>query len=242
MIENGSLGIASLRLFILDEADEMLSCGFKDQIYSIFRMLHPEVQVCLFSATLPPETLDLTDKFMRDPVRILVKRDELTLEGIRQFYVDIEREEWKLDTICDLYENLMVAQSIVYCNTQRRADRLAQEMTKRAFTVSVMHAGLDQEERQIVMQSFQSGSCRVLISTDLLARGMDVQQVSLVINYDMPPSTETYLRRIGRGGRFGRQGCAISFVSHRDASLMRKIEREYAMQLEELPADIANVI
>jgi len=242
MIESGSLGAASLRCFVLDEADEMLSFGFKEQIYKIFKTLHPEVQVCLFSATMPPEILELTKKFMRDPVRILVKRDELTLEGINQFYVALEREEWKLDVLIDLYETLTIAQCIIYCNTQRRADQLAEELRKRDFTVSVMHAGLDQEERQLVMREFRSGSTRVLISTDLLARGIDVQQVSLVINYDIPRSIENYLHRIGRSGRFGRKGTAINFMTTKEARTMHDIERHYATQIEELPCDIADRI
>mmetsp|Transcript_93407 Transcript_93407/g.302378 ORF Transcript_93407/g.302378 Transcript_93407/m.302378 type:complete len:350 (+) Transcript_93407:148-1197(+) len=176
MIESGALGVACLQSIILDEADEMLSHGFKDQIYQIFKMLHPEVQVCLFSATLPPEILALSQNFMRDPVRILVKEAELTLEGINQFYIPLEREEWKLEVLMDLYEALTITQCIIYCNTQRKVDTLAHELKKRDFTVSVMHAGLDQEERQLVMREFRSGSSRVLITTDLLARGIDVQQ------------------------------------------------------------------
>jgi len=240
LTEKGSLGTANLKTFVIDEADEMLSAGFKDQIYHIFKILHPEVQVCLFSATLPHDILDLTKRFMRDPVRILVKKNELTLEGIEQFYVGTEKEEWKLETLCDLYETLTIAQSIIYCNTQRRVDKLAEEMTKRDFTVSVIHAGLDQEERNLVMREFRSGSSRVLISTDLLARGIDVQQVSLVMNYDLPTNVENYLHRIGRSGRFGRKGVAINFVTNRDVRMMKDIERHYHTQIEELPADIAD--
>lgn len=240
MIEAGALGVACLRAMVLDEADEMLSCGFKDQMYRVFRLLHPEVQVCLFSATMPPEILELTEKFMREPVRILAKREELTLEGINQYFVALEREEWKLDVLCDLYESLTIAQCIIYCNTQRKADGLADELRKRDFTVSVMHAGLEQGERQLVMREFKSGSSRVLISTDLLARGIDVQQVSLVINFDIPRSIESYLHRIGRSGRFGRKGTAINFVTTRDVRQVRDIERHYATQIEELPADIAD--
>merc|ERR1712083_718328 len=178
MGEKQCLRTDSLHTFILDEADEMLSCGFKDQVYKIFKTLPAEVQVCLFSATMPPEILDLTKRFMRDPVQILVKRDQLTLEGIQQFYVACEREEWKLDVLCDLYETLTISQSIVYCNTRRKAEALEHEMTKQDFTVSVIHADLDQEQRGLVLRQFRSGSSRVLISTDLLARGIDVQQVS----------------------------------------------------------------
>jgi len=242
MVSKRHLRVDNLKAFVLDEADEMLSRGFKDQIYDIFKSLPPNVQVCLFSATMAPEILDLTTKFMRDAVRILVKKDELTLEGIRQFYVAIEKEEWKLDTLCDLYETLTITQAIIYCNTRRKVDFLSDQLSKRDFTVSVMHAELDQKERDLVMREFRSGSSRVLISTDLLARGIDVQQVSLVINYDLPPNMENYLHRIGRSGRFGRKGVAINFVTNPDVRTMKDIERYYHTQIEEMPMDIADMI
>ena len=242
MIGKRHLRVDDLLTFVLDEADEMLSRGFKDSIYDIFKTLPPTIQVCLFSATMAPEILDVTTKFMRDAVRILVKKDELTLEGIRQFYVAIEKEEWKLDTLCDLYETLTITQAIIYCNTRRKVDFLADQLTKRDFTVSTMHAELDQKERDLVMREFRSGSSRVLISTDLLARGIDVQQVSLVINYDLPQNMENYLHRIGRSGRFGRKGVAINFVTNNDVRAMKDIERYYHTQIEEMPMDIADLI
>jgi len=242
MVSKRHLRIDDLLTFVCDEADEMLSRGFKDQIYDIFKTLPPNVQVCLFSATMPPEILDMTTKFMRDAVRILVKKDELTLEGIRQFYVAIEKEEWKLDTLCDLYETLTITQAIIYCNTRRKVDFLADQMSKRDFTVSTMHADLDQKERDLIMREFRSGSSRVLISTDLLARGIDVQQVSLVINFDLPQNMENYLHRIGRSGRFGRKGVAINFVTNNDVRVMKDIEKYYHTQIEEMPMDIADMI
>jgi len=242
MMGKRHLRVDDLVTFVLDEADEMLSRGFKDQIYDIFKMLPPNIQVCLFSATMAPEILDLTGKFMRDAVRILVKKDELTLEGIRQFYVAIEKEDWKLDTLCDLYETLTITQAIIYCNTRRKVDFLADQLQKRDFTISVMHADLDQKERDLVMREFRSGSSRVLISTDLLARGIDVQQVSLVINYDLPQNMENYLHRIGRSGRFGRKGVAINFVTNNDVRAMKDIEKFYHTQIEEMPMDIADLI
>uniref|UniRef100_A0A7S0A5F7 RNA helicase n=1 Tax=Pyrodinium bahamense TaxID=73915 RepID=A0A7S0A5F7_9DINO len=242
MVGKRHLRVDNLCTFVLDEADEMLSRGFKDQIYDIFKTLPPNIQVCLFSATMPPEILDLTTKFMRDAVRILVKKDELTLEGIRQFYVAIEKEEWKLDTLCDLYETLTITQAIIYCNTCRKVDFLADQLSKRDFTISTMHAELDQKERDLVMREFRSGSSRVLISTDLLARGIDVQQVSLVINYDLPQNMENYLHRIGRSGRFGRKGVAINFVTNNDVRAMKDIERYYHTQIEEMPMHIADLI
>jgi translation initiation factor 4A len=242
MISKRHLRVDDLLTFVLDEADEMLSRGFKDQIYDIFKTLPPNIQVCLFSATMAPDILELTTKFMRDAVRILVKKDELTLEGIRQFYVAIEKEEWKLDTLCDLYETLTITQAIIYCNTRRKVDFLSDQLQKRDFTVSIMHAELDQKERDLVMREFRSGSSRVLISTDLLARGIDVQQVSLVINYDLPPNMENYLHRIGRSGRFGRKGVAINFVTNSDVRSMKDIEKFYHTQIEEMPMDIADLI
>jgi len=208
----------------------------------VFKCLPPNVQVALFSATIPPETMELTDKFMRDPVRILVKKDELTLEGIRQFFVAIEKEDWKLDTLCDLYETLTITQAIIYCNTRRKVDWLAQEMGRRDFTISTMHADLDQKERDLIMREFRSGSSRVLISTDLLARGIDVQQVSLVMNFDLPASNENYLHRIGRSGRFGRKGVAINFVTQKDWPQLKELERYYSTQIEEMPMDIADLL
>jgi len=171
MIDKRYLRVDYLKLFVLDEADEMLSRGFKSQIYDVFRKLPSEIQVALFSATMPQEILELTSKFMRDPKRILVKRDELTLEGIRQFYVAVEKEDWKFETLCDLYETLTITQAIIYCNTRRKVDQLAQQMTKKDFTVSYMHGDMAQGDREVVMRLFRSGSTRVLITTDLLARG-----------------------------------------------------------------------
>ena len=131
---------------------------------------------------MPLEVMEVTKRFTREPIRILVKRDELTLEGIEQFYIAVDREDWKLDILCNLYETLTITQAIMYCNTRRKVDWLQEHMVKRDFTVSCMHGDMDQRERDIIMREFCLGSTRVLITTDLLARGIDVQQVSLVIN------------------------------------------------------------
>jgi len=242
MITHKVLNMNTVKLFILDEADEMLSRGFKDQIYEIFQHLPNKVQVCLFSATMPDEILEISQRFMRTPVRILVKRDELTLEGIRQFYVAVEREEWKLETLIDLYECLTITQAIIYCNTRRKVDWLKDKMSERDFTVSSMHGQMDGPERELIMKEFRSGSSRVLITTDLLARGIDVQQVSLVINYDMPGNRENYIHRIGRSGRFGRKGVAINLVSDGDVRALREIEAYYNTQVDEMPMNVQDLI
>ncbi|PPD70491.1 hypothetical protein GOBAR_DD32626 [Gossypium barbadense] len=242
MLRRQSLRPDHIKMFVLDEADEMLSRGFKDQIYDIFQLLPPKIQVGVFSATMPPEALEITRKFMNKPVRILVKRDELTLEGIKQFYVNVEKEEWKLETLCDLYETLAITQSVIFVNTRRKVDWLTDKMRSRDHTVSATHGDMDQNARDIIMREFRSGSSRVLITTDLLARGIDVQQVSLVINYDLPTQPENYLHRIGRSGRFGRKGVAINFVTTDDERMLYDIQRFYNVVIEELPSNVADLI
>ena len=236
MINRRALAVDYIHYFVLDEADEMLSRGFKDQIYDVFQKLPPSVHVGLFSATMPADVLELTSKFMRDPIRILVKRDELTLDGIKQFYVMVEREEWKLDTLCDLYETLTITQAMIFVNTRRKVEWLTEKMHARDFTCSAIHADLDQKERELIMREFRSGSSRVLITTDVLARGIDVQQVSLVINYDLPTNRENYIHRIGRGGRFGRKGVAINFLTNDDVRTLREIEQFYNTQARSPPS------
>ncbi|KAM9837973.1 eukaryotic initiation factor 4A-I-like [Aulostomus maculatus] len=232
----------SINMFVMDEADEMLSRGFKEQIYDIFQVLPSRAQVVLFSATMPSDVLAVTKKFMRDPVRILVKTEELTLEGIRQFYVYVEKEEWKLDTLLDLYTSFTITQAIIFTNTRRKVQWLTQQMESRGFTVSALHAEMDQSQRDVIMREFCSGSSRVLITTDILARGIDVQQVSLVINYDLPTKKEIYLHRIGRGGRFGRRGAAITLVTNECRRALKDIETFYSTTVEELPVDITDLI
>ncbi|CAE6449177.1 ATP-dependent RNA helicase eIF4A [Rhizoctonia solani] len=242
MLNRGALKSGTIKLFCLDEADEMLSRGFTEQIYDIFKHLPSDTQVVLLSATMPADVLEVTKKFMRDPIRILVKRDELTLEGIKQFYIAVEKEEWKLDTLCDLYETVTITQAVIFCNTRRKVDWLTDKLKEREFTVSAMHGDMEQQMREGIMKDFRSGTSRVLITTDLLARGIDVQQVSLVINYDLPANRENYIHRIGRGGRFGRKGVAINFVTAEDVRMLRDIEQFYNTQIDEMPLNVADLI
>jgi len=242
MISRGALRLKALKLFCLDEADEMLSRGFKEQIYDCFQYLPSEVQVALFSATMPNEILQLTERFMRNPVRILVKKEELTLDGIKQYYVAVEKEDYKLATLYDLYESLTITQAIIYCNTRRKVMWLTDKMKQHDFTVSAMHGDMYQKERELIMREFRSGSTRVLITTDLLARGIDVYTVSLVINYDLPMGRENYIHRIGRSGRYGRKGVAINFVGDEDEPKLREIETFYNTKIDELPMEVDSIM
>lgn len=242
MIQKRHLRTKAIKLLVLDEADEMLNQGFSKQIYNVYRYLPPATQVCLFSATLPNEILEMTENFMTDPVKILVKRDELTLDGIKQFFVAVIREEWKFDTLCDLYETLVITQAVIFCNTKKKVDYLTEKMREANFTVTSMHGGMEQKERDAIMEEFRSGTSRVLITTDVWARGIDVQQVSLVINYDLPNNRELYIHRIGRSGRFGRKGVAINFVTSEDVHTLRDIEQYYSTQIDEMPMNVGELL
>merc|ERR1712223_23065 len=242
MISRKVLRTADIKQFVLDEADEMLSRGFKDQIYDVFRHLKPDIQVVLLSATMPEDVLEVTKRFMRKPINILVKKEELTLEGIKQFHINVEKEEWKLEALTDLYETMTITQAVIFLNTRRKVDWLKEKLGEKDFTVSPMHGDMDKNERDVIMKEFRTGSSRVLITTDLLARGIDVQQVSLVINYDLPNNRENYIHRIGRGGRFGRKGVAINFVTQDDVRILKDIETFYNTTIDAMPMNVADLI
>ena len=242
LIWDGALATDQVRLyFVLDEADEMLE-GFQDELHEIFRYLPAAAQVALFSATLPAAALEISARFMRDPLQILVKQDMLTLDGINQFYIDVERDEWKLDTLCDLYDVISTAQTMIFVNSRRKAGWLADCLDQRGHTVSLIHGELDQRERDKRMQEFRTGSSRMLISTDVLGRGIDVQQVGLVVNYDLPRQPEPYLHRIGRSGRFGKKGAAINLITQQDVPTLQAIERHFNTEIKEMPANIADLL
>ena len=240
LIKRNALSTLHLKAMILDEADEMLTRGFKEQIYDIYRYLPSSTQVVLMSATLPTSVLEMTQKFMNDPVRILVRRDELTLEGIKQFFIAVEKEEWKFDTLCDLYDTMTITQAVIFCNTRQKVDWLAEKLKASNFATCAMHGDMDQAARDSVMEEFRSGASRVLIATDIFGRGIDVQQVSLVICYDLPTNRELYIHRIGRSGRFGRKGLAINFVREDDVETLRDIENFYKTKIDEMPTNVAD--
>ncbi len=242
MITRPALNLEKCKMFILDEADEMLSRGFKDQIYDVFKFLPRDVQIVMCSATMPPDILEIASSFMINPKRILVKKEQLTLEGIKQFYVDVEEEGNKLNTLFDLYETITITQAIIFCNTRKKVEYLTEQLTANLFTVSSIHGDMTAGDREKIIREFRAGSTRVLITTDLLARGIDVQQVSLVINYDLPANREVYIHRIGRSGRLGRKGVAVNFITKEDSRSLRELEAFYQTQIEEMPNNIGELI
>jgi len=234
MLKRKKLIIADFKILIMDEADELLSFGFKDQVYNIFQYMPTTIQVALFSATMPEELNKLTEKFMRNPVKILVKNEQLTLEGIRQYYVALENDEFKYDTLKDIYSSLTLSQSIIYCNSVKRVSDLYSAMNNDNYPVCQIHSNMDKEERTKNYEDFKNGKHRVLISSNITARGLDVQQVSTVINFDLPNCVHTYLHRIGRSGRWGRKGVGINFITQRDMRQMKVIEQHYNTKINEL--------
>ena len=227
-----------INLLVLDEADEMLSVGFKDQIYNIFQYLSADIQVGLFSATMPNELQSLTDKFMRNPVRILVKSEMLTLEGIKQYYVALNDDTQKYATLKDIFNIISMSQCIIYCNSIKRVMDLTDAMINDGFPVCCIHSNMDKTKRDEAYTDFKAGKHRVLISSNVTSRGIDVQQVRTFLNFDLPKCIFNYLHRIGRSGRWGRKGTAINFVTRWDIKTMKDIERHYHTIVEELPSNI----
>lgn len=239
-IQKKNFSTTEIEMFVLDEADEMLSRGFTEQVVDILRFMRTDIQIVLVSATLPAEILDMTNQFMRDPIKILVKESELTLDGIRQYKLELQ-EDWKDEVLIDIYRVLSVQQAVIFCNSVGKVKSLAEKLKLEGHEVSCIHSELDQPERNKIMQAFRGGSARMLIATNVLARGIDVQNVSLVVNYEIPRSPEVYLHRIGRSGRFGRKGVAINFVSDREKASMDEITKKFNIVLEDLPEDLASL-
>jgi len=238
MMRRDKISIKTIKLLILDEADEMLSSGFKDQVYNIFQYLNNDIQVALFTATLPENVKPIIEKIMRDPVVINVKKEALTLEGISQFYVAVDSDNDKYLTLKDLFSYLTVSQCIIYCNSIKRVNDLYDIMKQDGYPVSMVHSNMDKTVRNASFTEFKTGKSRVLISSDVTARGIDIQQVSIVINFDLPKCIHKYLHRIGRSGRWGRKGIGINFITRSDVQKLKEIESYYVSQINELPGDL----
>ena len=236
MIRRNHIRGSDVKMIVLDEADEMLSVGFKEQVYNIFNFLSSSVQVCLFSATMPEELHTLSDKFLRSPVKILVKSEQLTLEGIVQHLIALEDDSHKYSTLKDIFQMISVTQSIIYCNSIKRVTDLHEAMLQDNFPVCCIHSGMEKSERDAAFRDFKCGKHRVLISSNVTARGIDVQNVGVVINFDVPKDVHTYLHRIGRSGRWGRKGVAVNFVTRWDIKKIKEFEVYYNTAITEMPA------
>jgi len=239
MMRTNRITTRSIRLIILDEADEVLSSGFKEQVYNIFQHLSNDVNIALFSATLPNYVFTITNKIMRNPVQICVKAEQLTLEGIAQYFVAVENDMQKFEVLKDIYSYISLSQCMIYCNSVRRVNDLYNAMLEEGFPVCCIHSNMDKKTRDESFADFRTGKYRVMISSNVTSRGIDIQQVSTVINYDIPKCVHNYLHRIGRSGRWGRKGVGINFVTKYDCHKMKEIEQYYDCQINELPANLS---
>jgi translation initiation factor 4A len=242
LMHRNALQRQNIKVVIMDEADQMLEDRFREQVMCILGLGFPkDTRVALFSATMPKEVVEFAENLLQNPMRILIPPEEVTLEGIKQYFVELPREDWKYEVLCDLYQQLNINQAIIYCNKRQKVEWLAEKMSAQGFPLSFIHGDMDVEERRRRMTDFRKGGIRVLISTDLLARGIDVQQVSLVINYELPIQRENYIHRIGRSGRFGRKGVSINLLLPEEVKLMKEIESFYSTQVVTLPEDLAGI-
>jgi superfamily II DNA/RNA helicase len=242
MIVRKHLKVSQVKMLVLDEADEMLSKGFKDQIYNIFQNLSEDLQLVLFSATIPQDILALSQKIMRNPVKITVDKEKLNLECIQQYFVALHDDLNKYDTLKDLFSVISLNQCIIYCNNVKRVIDLHHAMLNDGYSVCSIHSSMDRSQRNQAFQSFKNGNYRVLISSDITSRGIDIQHVSTVINFDIPKCAHTYLHRIGRSGRWGRKGLGINFITKYDKEMMETIEKHYQTEIKELPNSFQNLL
>ena len=243
LVNRNALDRSEIRVLIMDEADQMLEDLFYKQVMCILEKGFPEkTRVALFSATMPETVRSVAEKILNNPVRILIPPDEVRLEGIQQFYIDLDREDHKFECICDLYKNLNISQAVIFCNKRMKAEQIAEKMAAQGYPVTCLHGELEKPERTHRMKQFISGETRVMIATDIIARGIDVQQISLVINYELPMHRENYVHRIGRAGRYGRKGTTINLLLPEEVDMMKDICEHYGMQLKTLPPDISNLL
>jgi hypothetical protein len=236
-----------IKMIVLDEADELLSesNNFQETLSDIFDKI-PTINFCqkiVISATMTEKVLNICDKILANPLKILIKKENLILAGIQQYYVRLPTEEDKIECLLDIYSNISISTSIIFTNEKKKAEYIFQRMEKEKFSVAFIHSTMEQKTRDSIMQDFRLGKLRVLIATDLLARGIDVQTISTVFNYDLPNDKENYIHRIGRSGRYGRKGIAINFVvgntntrSNVKPTQIRDIETFYSFNIDSLPA------
>jgi translation initiation factor 4A len=243
LVNRNVLDRSEIRVLIMDEADQMLEDLFYKQVMCILEKGFPEkTRVALFSATMPEQVVEVANKILNDPVRVLIKPAAVRLEGIQQFFVPLDREDHKFECICDLYKNLNISQAVIFCNKRQKAEMLAERMTAQGYPVTCLHGELEKPERTRRMKQFIEGSTRVMVATDIIARGIDVQQISLVINYELPTNRENYVHRIGRAGRFGRKGTTINMLLPEEEGMMKDISEHYDMKVLPLPDSISNLV
>ncbi len=241
MITEKKINIHKVKFLVLDEADELLADGISEKLQGIIDKAPSGIQIVLISATMSLNLFNASKKFTHEPIKVLLKNNEVIVDLISQFYLDVETEELKFDTLLDLYNLVSTSQAIIFCNTIRKVEWLEQNLKQNNFPITVIHSNMNQTERDTVVKDFRDGKTRLLLTTDLLSRGIDIPQVNMVINFDLPLSKETYVHRIGRCGRFDKKGVAITMVKMNDPTDVKtfnKMKHFYKMDIKEMPESI----
>jgi superfamily II DNA/RNA helicase len=230
-----------IKLLVVDECDELLTGSFKEEIKRILEILSENVQICLFSATLNNSVVVLANVILNNPVQILIKKEKMTLEGIKQTYIEVQNQDDKLKVLIEMLQTIQVPQFIVYVNTKKNVDILKTFLEKE-YSVLTINGGMDKYDRADIIRKFKLGGYKCLISTDLLSRGIDIQQLSLVINYDLPRSDniESYIHRIGRTGRYGKAGLSINLVTKYEKDIQNIISLTFKCPIQPLKKDFMN--
>jgi superfamily II DNA/RNA helicase len=236
---------STCNLLVIDEADNMFVEGITPDLNKLLNKLPDDIQKVLISATLSKNIFNLENKLLNNPIKILLKKSEVAVDLISQFYIDVEVEEYKFDVLLDLHTIMSTTQVIIFCNTIRKVTWLSEKLAEQNFDITAIHGNMTQQERNNIVKEFRDGKTRLLLTTDLLSRGIDIPQVNLVINYDLPVSKETYIHRIGRCGRFGKKGVSITMVKmedQNDVKLLNKMKHHFKLNINEIPDNIGELI
>ena len=226
---------SKIQTLIMDESDVLLKDDFKLQIMDIIGAMGKTTQICIFSATFTKETLQLTENFLRDPYRITVVNEQLSVKDITQYKIDIGYEKYKFPTLTDLFSKLSFSQMIIFVRSVRVAEDLRNSLMDKNIQAGLVHGKMESIDRESVLKEFRLSYIKILITTDLMCRGIDIDDLRIVINYDMPEDKETYLHRVGRSGRYGGQGIAINLCTHDDFHKINLIAREYDIDIQDMP-------
>lgn len=230
-----------MKLIILDEADALLRSNFKHQIYDILSIL-PKCQIVLCSATFPRYVYNLANSFMSNPKQIKLSKNKFVPSEIMHFYVEFDDDAYKFEALVDIFQQFFISQTIIFCSSSERAEWVYENLKNNNFPVLILTGKMDQKERDSVFNLFKEGEIKILVTTDVWSRGIDIKQVSIVINYDLAGTKETYIHRAGRVGRFGKKGASINFILSEELEFLKQIERDYNIKITELPNNLEDLL
>ena len=245
MMEENVFNLAELKQLTLDEADNLLAKNYSNKVFDMIKQTEGTCQKCFLSATVNKNLREVAKKLLEEPEMVLLKKEEVQVKAIKNFYLDTEEEEYKFDTLIDLYQIISTSHTMIFCNSINKIEFVKNKLEEEGFPTTTIHGGLDQSERSKIVNEFRDGKTRILLTTDLLARGIDIPEVKLVINYDLPKNHETFIHRIGRSGRFGKKGVSITFVKmedYKDKKNFESLITHYDLNMEEVPENISSYL